>query len=129
MADGVKVGSLYTQTPIPIRPHQQQGKGASTSLNSQDSFQQVLNQKLLKFSHHAEMRLAQRGIRIQPEQWTKLEQAVQKAAGKGAKDTLLLMNNLAFIVNVKSNTVVTAMDQQSLQDHVFTQIDSAVVVR
>lgn len=58
----------------------------------------------------------------------RIESAVQKAAGKGAKDTLLLADNSALIVNVKNNTVVTVMDKNNLKDNVFTNIDSTIVL-
>ena len=68
------------------------------------------------------------GIRLENEQMAKIEAAIDKAAAKGAKESLLLMNDLALIVNVKNRTIVTAMDGQSMRDNVFTQIDSAVVI-
>ena len=64
----------------------------------------------LKFSNHAIDRMQARGIRFSPEEMTKIEGAVNKAASKGAKDTLLLTDNNALIVSVKDNTVVTVMD-------------------
>lgn len=51
-----------------------------------------------------------------------------KSAAKGAKESLILMQDMAFIVNVKNRTVVTAMDSESMKDNVFTQIDSAVII-
>jgi flagellar operon protein len=54
--------------------------------------------------------------------------ALDKAAAKGAKESLILMQDMAFIVNVKNRTVVTAMDSASMKDNVFTQIDSAVII-
>jgi len=82
----------------------------------------------LKFSNHAIDRMQARGIRFSPEEMTKIEGAVTKAAGKGAKDTLLLTDNNALIVSVKDNTVVTVMDKAGLKDNVFTNIDSTVVI-
>jgi len=83
---------------------------------------------MIKFSHHAETRLAERGIRMNPERLAKLEDAVKQAEAKGAKESLILTSDAAFIVNVQNRTVVTAIDHGSLQQHVFTQIDSAVIV-
>lgn len=82
----------------------------------------------LKFSNHAIDRMQARGIRFTPEQMQKIESAVSKAAGKGAKDTLLLTDNSALIVSVKDNTVVTVMDKAALKENVFTKIDSAVMI-
>lgn len=82
----------------------------------------------LKFSNHAIERMQTRGISYDPERLQKLDQAIQKAASKGSKDTLVLMDDSALIVSVKNNTVVTVMDKNSLRENVFTNIDSTVVI-
>jgi len=93
------------------------------------SFREVLEQKQLKFSQHAEQRLRQRGIHFGPEQLGEIARAVDQAAAKGARDSLVLYRDVAMIVSVPNRTVVTAMDEASMKEHVFTQIDSAVIVR
>ena len=82
----------------------------------------------LKFSNHAIERMQSRGISYSPEDMTRLGEAVQKAAAKGSKDTLVLMDNSALIVSVKNNTVVTVMDKNALKENVFTNIDSTIVM-
>jgi len=94
------------------------------------AFSQILSTKLeseVKFSSHASTRLKSRNIDITPEIMGKLEKAVSGAANKGAKDSLILMKDLAFIVNIPNRTVITAMDGESLKENVFTNIDSAVI--
>ena len=82
----------------------------------------------IKFSNHAIERMHSRGISYNPENLQKLDEAIKKAAAKGSKDTLVLMNDSALIVSVKNNTVVTVMDKNSLKENVFTNIDSTVVI-
>ncbi len=82
----------------------------------------------LKFSNHAVERMQSRGISYSPEDLTRLGEAVQKAAAKGSKDTLVLMDSSALIVSVKNNTVVTVMDKNALKENVFTNIDSTIVM-
>lgn len=82
----------------------------------------------LKFSNHAIERMYSRGISYSPEDMTRLGEAVKKAAAKGSKDTLVLMDNSALIVSVKNNTVVTVMDKNGLKENVFTNIDSTIVL-
>lgn len=82
----------------------------------------------LKFSNHAIERMNSRGISYSPEDLTRLGEAVQKAAAKGSKDTLVLMDSSALIVSVKNNTVVTVMDKSALKENVFTNIDSTIVM-
>lgn len=82
----------------------------------------------LRFSNHAIERMQSRGISYTPESLGRLEDAIKKAAAKGSKDTLVLMDESALIVSVKNNTVVTVMDKNSLKENVFTNIDSTVVI-
>lgn len=82
----------------------------------------------LKFSNHAIERMRSRGVNFTPEQMGKLESAVKKAAEKGGRDSLVLMNDTAVIVSVKNNTVVTVVDKASLKENVFTNIDSTIVI-
>jgi flagellar operon protein len=82
----------------------------------------------LKFSNHAVERMQSRGIRFTPEDMTRLNDAVNRAASKGSKDSLILMKDSALIVSVKNKTVVTVMDKTALKENVFTNIDSTIVM-
>ncbi len=82
----------------------------------------------LKFSNHAIERMASRGISFKPEELTKLNDAVEKAAQKGSRESLILMGDNALIVSVKNRTVVTAMDREQMKENVFTNIDSTVIL-
>lgn len=87
-----------------------------------------LNQPEIKFSNHAVERMIHRGIKFSQDDLNNLNKAVQKADLKGAKDTLVLLNDSALIVSVKNKTVVTVMDKNALKENVFTNIDSTVVL-
>lgn len=91
------------------------------------SFGQALDQAQVRFSNHAQKRLETRGISLNDDGLTRLAEAVDRAALRGGKESLVLMDDLAFIVNVKNRLVVTAMDQQARGEGVFTQIDSVVL--
>lgn len=100
------------------------------------SFTDILSQKYdvtkntanVHFSKHALNRLDQRNITLSDEQSSRLSDGVMKAEEKGIKDSLVLVDKMAFIVNVPSQTVVTAMDQDEATDsNVFTNIDGAVI--
>ncbi|MBI5419777.1 MAG: hypothetical protein HZA60_06800 [Deltaproteobacteria bacterium] len=79
------------------------------------------------FSAHASERLARRGIHIGEEDRRRLSEAVRAAGEKGGKDSLILLGNVALIVNVPNRTVVTAMGAGAPNERVFTNIDSAVI--
>ena len=98
------------------------------------SFEDVLRQQMggtaestseLKFSKHANERLANRNINLSETQMERLESGTTKAREKGIRESLVMVDNMAFIVNVKNNTVVTALGDSS--DSVFTNIDGAVI--
>ncbi len=123
---------LYPQQPIlPVqKPSQAPPASSAKTADNQPSFNQVLAQELagVKFSQHAIQRLSSRNIKLDGSDLAKISGAVDKAAQKGARDSLILMDNLALVVSVKNRTVITAMDGTNIRDNVFTNIDSAVIV-
>lgn len=99
------------------------------------SFQDILTGRLesksnetVTFSRHALNRTEQRGISITPTDMNRLDSAIGQARDKGLTDTLVFMNNTAFIVNVPSKVIVTVVDGADSANNVFTNIDGAVIV-
>lgn len=90
--------------------------------------QELIKQTEVKFSKHALERLKSRNITLSKEDIQKINSAVNKAAEKGVKETLIIMGNTAFIANVKNKTVITAATEEVLKDNVFTNIDGAVII-
>ena len=82
----------------------------------------------LRFSQHAIERMMNRGISFKPEDMQRLNAAVEKAAKKGSRESLVLMGDNAFIISVKNKTIVTAMDRETMKENIFTNIDSTVVL-
>lgn len=117
--------------PRPVQTSVRQNQPSRTNKPAGTDFGQILDKKLrgeLKFSNHAQQRLKSRNINLSADEMTKIEEAVGKARDKGSRDSLILMSDLALVVSVKNNTVITAVDGDSLKDNVFTNIDSAVIV-
>jgi len=115
-----------TQAPDPI---------GTKGIESNESFSQILGNQLekpiaepLRFSAHASARIQSRKLNLGADEMRKLGEAVDRAAAKGLDDTLILTKDAAFIVSVKNRTVVTAMDINSMQGNVFTNIEGAVIV-
>ena len=103
--------------------------------NSQGlSFEEIWKQKTgevtseIRFSKHASNRLADRNLTLSENQLSRLSEGLKKAGEKGIRESLVMVDQLAFIVNVPSNTVITAMDQAQARENVFTNIDGAVIV-
>src|SRR4051794_16891580 len=90
-------------------------------------FQSVL-QDQLKLSGHAQTRMQSRNIELGQAQWDRVTDGVNRAAAKGAKESLVMVDDVALVVSVKNRTVITAVDKANLRENVFTNIDSAVIV-
>ena len=103
-----------------------------TGANGKDfkiAFSEELAQaKGLNFSKHASQRLHSRGIEMTEERMSKLSEAVDKAADKGSKESLILDDTAAYVVSIPNRTVITAFDRTNLQDGIFTSIDSAIIL-
>ncbi|SIS37633.1 TIGR02530 family flagellar biosynthesis protein [Salimicrobium flavidum] len=112
-----------TYQPLPLNPNQ---KPASAN-KSTTSFQEVLNQQLT-LTKHAKERLDERNISIPSEQWAKISEKLTEAKDKGVRDSLVLTEEAALIVNTKNNTVVTAMDKKSAESRLFTNIDGTIIM-
>ena len=82
----------------------------------------------LKFSAHALSRIKDRSIAMTDDLKAKLDKAVDTAAAKGSKESLILSDNAAFIVSVRNKTVITVLDRNQMSGNVFTNIDSTVVI-
>ncbi len=81
----------------------------------------------LKFSKHALSRLSDRNITLDTEQLERLRAGAEKAGEKGIRDSLVMVDRLAFIVNIPNRTVVTAMDSTATEENIFTNINGAVI--
>ena len=98
------------------------------------SFEEILHKQgtrsieTVRFSKHAANRLNDRKIELTDEQLERLNDATRKAGEKGIRDSLVLIDQLAFIVNTKNNMVITAMDQTEADENIYTNIDGAVII-
>ncbi len=100
------------------------------------SFRDILSTKTdgmqqpgeVRFSKHAANRLTDRNIELTEDQVERLNLGAAKASAKGIKESLVMVDSLAFIVSVPNQTVITAMDQTEADENVFTNIDGAVII-
>jgi len=93
------------------------------------AFADVLREKTqgVQFSGHAIQRVQRRGIEMGESTLARLNEGVDRAAGKGARESVVFVDGTAFVVSVRNRTVITAVDSGHMKDHVFTNIDSAVI--
>ncbi len=74
-------------------------------------------------------RLQSRNITLTPQDVEKMNSMADKAAAKGAKQSLFMMGDVGMVVSIKNRVVITAVDQDSMKENVFTNIDSAAIIR
>lgn len=111
--------------PIP-KPEQKQQE---TGVSFEEVFRRQLEgQEELRFSKHAAQRVAQRGIGLSLDSLARLQEGARLAQEKGLDDTLILVDNTAYLVSVKNSTVITTVNHEDLKGSVFTNIDGAVII-
>lgn len=115
-----KLSSLLPPTPMPLQAAKRSSRPARTDKTA--SFQDEV-----VISAHAEKRLQERNIVLEPDDLAKIQVAVKQAEIKGARESLIIYGDLALITSVRNKTIVTALD--SAAERIFTNIDSAVLVR
>jgi flagellar operon protein len=82
----------------------------------------------VSFSNHALQRMESRNLNLTDQDLQKLDDTVAKMAQKGAKESLIYMNDMALVVSVPNRKVITAMDGNSARENIFTNIDSAAII-
>jgi flagellar operon protein len=143
--DSKEAGKYFMVTPQPAQPltrrreagpagDQVKPGGAGNSAKPAQSFGEILSAEYersrgLKISAHAERRLQERNVVLDPEDMRKIEGAVHRAAAKGSRESLVIFGDLAMVASVRNRTIITAIQGKDMDDHVFTNIDSAVIVR
>jgi flagellar operon protein len=128
------IDKILFPEPLLIPPSRAKSTSkADTGATGKTDFAGILREKLptegLKFSQHALERLQSRGMSLSDNDVRKLEDAVDSVVRKGGRESLVMLGDAAFVVSVKNRTVITAMDRESMQGNVFTNIDSAVVCK
>lgn len=119
--------------PLQPKKVENQNKNFQVEKGTVQDFKQILNEKLktsqgVNFSAHAMQRMEQRDLNLTPEHISRLDRGVENLQSKGSQNSLVLVDNNAFIVSVKNNMVVTAIDKSEATNNVYTNIDSVTIV-
>lgn len=107
---------------------QLQAQTRNNGVQFSELLQKEADKTSLHFSKHAVQRVQERGIQMTDSLLGDLNQAVQKARDKGARDVVVIGQSGAFIVNIPNNVVVTTMSGTEMKENIFTNIDSAVLM-
>ncbi|HEY8297257.1 MAG TPA: TIGR02530 family flagellar biosynthesis protein [Candidatus Baltobacteraceae bacterium] len=128
--DPKEIGAL-TPGIVPGPAARPAGKPVQIPPTSAPSFRAVLEQQAgqpLKFSAHALARLQSRNINLSNDDVARMNHMADKAAQKGAKQSLFMLRDVAMVVSITNRTVITAVDPDSMRENVFTNIDSAAII-
>ncbi|MEW5944867.1 MAG: TIGR02530 family flagellar biosynthesis protein [bacterium] len=124
-------GPGFNQVPKVTQPEVRKPLPSKPAPGQKTEFQRILEERSaaggIEFSAHAVRRLEQRSIAMSPDDVTRLAGAVDKAASKGARESLVLLNDNAMIVSVANRKVITVMALEAMKENVITNIDSAVI--
>lgn len=111
----------------------QKSRSAGTKNEVIPSFTETLERAQdkfsLKISAHARERMENRQIKLEESDLREISAAVEKAGSKGARSSLLLYGDIALVASVVNRTIVTAIDETEAREHIFTGIDSAIIVK
>ncbi|MCL1884796.1 MAG: hypothetical protein FWF81_13715 [Defluviitaleaceae bacterium] len=132
MINNMHLAKLGNIQPIENAPRKQE-TAEKTPAASALNFRELLGNQIgnqmetpIHFSKHASIRLNDRNINLTGDQIDRVSDGIGKANEKGIRDSLVLVDDVALVVNVKSRTVITAINQ--MQENVFSNIDGAVIV-
>ena len=117
-----KTSGIHNKTLVIPQPKPRVRESFARVLESQKRDTEV------KLSAHAQERLRQQNITISPQDISKISDATRKAEMKGSRESLILLRDLALVVNIKNRTVITAVDKARQKDKIFTNIDSTVIL-
>lgn len=112
-----------------IRSTEQAATKAGNAPEAFEAFLAEAQAQDVRFSGHALKRIEQRQIEISQDDLSLLASGIERAERKGSRESLLLMDRTAYVVNVPSRTVVTAVDSEAMKDKTFTNIDSAILLQ
>lgn len=126
ISNHVKIRSIHGVTG-------QVNKKTQPSTVQPHDFEQTLQTKInqnstIQFSKHALSRVTSREVDLSEAYLERLNHGADLARNKGLKNSLIIIDQVAFIVNLNDNKVITALQEEGLKDNVFTNIDGAVIV-
>lgn len=134
MAEIIKNYNISVTTGHVHSNLQTQIKGVPQTNGEGFTFDEILknsllnNKQTMSFSKHAQERIAERNIEMTDEKVEKLNQGMIMAKQRGLGDALILVDQTAFIVNAKNNTVITTMNENDCKGNVFTNIQGTVIL-
>lgn len=112
---------------IPSNPMTQK-QNKSSNVDFQSMLQESISRnEKIKISAHAEQRMEERNIKLQEGDMERLKDAMDSLEKKGARESLMLYKDMAFIASVRNRTIITTMNDNEMD--IVTNIDSAIIIK
>lgn len=124
----MNIADLYRMGGGVTSPTSVNDRQRDTRASHQSEFARELEKQTISFSQHAQSRIHSRAISWDSQLETRVKSGINQASTKGSKGTLIIADHIAIIADVKSRTIITAMDRTQLKESIFTNIDSTVFV-
>jgi flagellar operon protein len=120
---------LKNNKNIQVPNQNQTDKSSAAGVNFADILQEKVDAtNMVQFSSHAIKRLEERSLMISQDDINRLNDGVRQLDAKGSKNSLVMVDDTAFVVSVRNKTVITAMDKVNTESNIFTNIDSVAFV-
>ncbi|MCP3761997.1 flagellar protein [Domibacillus sp. A3M-37] len=116
-----------TRQPIMPPAKKETSQSVSTSFNETLKTISTLSESLT-ISKHAAQRLNERGIQINENEWNLIGQKLSEAKSKGVTDSLVVLKDAALVASAKNNTIITAMNREEANTHIFTNINGTILM-
>jgi flagellar operon protein len=92
-----------------------------------DALSAAADERSVQMSEHALRRVEQRQISLDGDQLDRLSKAMDTLSQRGSRQSLVMLDSVAYVVHVPTHTVVTAVEPNQSKDRVFSQIDSVII--
>lgn len=114
---------IHAYHPIPL-PAQN-----NKSVKEKTNFSDILKeQQQIQVSKHASHRMQERSIHLSSTDWNKMNTKLEEAKNKGVKESLVIMEKAAFIINAENKKMITAMDRSEINSKIFTNINGTILI-
>jgi len=124
---------MFPQGPGKVNQTGKEFQNNTSGIKEGTNFADILGKRieesnLVSFSAHAVKRLEERALQISPNEIERLNDGVKQLDAKGSKNSLVMVDDTAFVVSIRNKTVITAIDKNLAGNNLFTNIDSVAFV-
>jgi len=102
--------------------------GKASPKSSVEFTEALLSGYGIKLSNHAKNRLVTREVVLDENKIQKISRGIEELGKKGIREGVIILKDLAVVVGVPNQTIVTFKTPPFTKGGVFSQIDGAVIL-